>query len=462
MPLPTSRKNRSCSRPNGQHRRLKVVLVIGVLAAFAIYQGIILFRVIRLRRSNPQTTSFIRQRSRELAEQGKALKFQIIWIPYGQISPHLVHGVVAEEDAEFWRHPGFDTRSTLRAIKTDWKARKIVKGASTLDQQLAKNLFFSRSKNPLRKVEEIIVALEMEIFLPKTRILEIYLNVIEWGDGIYGAEAAAQHYFQTSASSLNCEQAAFLTAIIPGPRGGFNPIEYPARVKTRADQIVKGIRRRHFEGLISFNFDDGYESAYKFGLPLLDKAGIKSTQYIITGSIGQSTFVTASQLLEMQAHGHEIGAQTRSHPHLSTLAEAEIADEVNGSLNDLRALRIHPTTFSYPYGDFNDRVISVVKAAGFQGARTANAGFNDGESQALLLNSQIVDSKTTLKSVKRAIDEADTGGYWLVLLLHGVDEDGNPTSVRHELLQEIVDYVTQKKAHVVTTSEGLAAMQLSP
>jgi peptidoglycan/xylan/chitin deacetylase (PgdA/CDA1 family) len=196
-------------------------------------------------------------------------------------------------------------------------------------------------------------------------------------------------------------------------------------------------------------------------LPLLDKAGIKSTQYIITGSIGQPTFVTASQLSEMQAHGHEIGAHTRSHPHLSTLAEAEIADEVNGSLNDLRALRIRPTTFSYPYGDFNDRVISVVKGAGFEGARTTEAGFNDADSQALLLRSQIVDSKATLRNVKAAIDEADAGGYWLVLLLYRVDED-NPTSVRHELLQEIVEYVTQKKVHVVTTSEGLAAMQLSP
>jgi monofunctional glycosyltransferase len=423
---------------------------------------VILFRVIRLRRSNPATTSFIRQRSRELTAQGKTLQFQIIWIPYNRISPHLLHGVVAEEDPRFWTHPGFDARSILRALKTDWRARKIVKGASTLDQQLAKNLFFSRSKNPLRKVEEIIVALEMEIFLPKTRILEIYLNVIEWGDGIYGAEAAAQHYFQISASSLNFEQAAFLTAIIPGPRGGFNPLAYPARVKTRADEILKGIRRRHFEGLVSFNFDDGYESVYKFGLPVLDKAGIKSTQYIITGSIGQATFVTARQLLEMQAHGHEIGAHTRSHPPLSTLAEAEIADEINGSLNDLLALRIHPTTFSYPYGDFNDRVVSVVKVAGFQGARTTEAGFNDAESQALRLKCQIVDSKTILRNVKRAIDEADAGGYWLVLLFHRVDEDDNPTSVRHELLQETVDYVIQKKVHVVTTSEGLAAMQLSP
>jgi monofunctional biosynthetic peptidoglycan transglycosylase len=167
----------------------------------------------------------------------------MVWVPYDSISPQLRSTIVNEEDPRFWTHPGFDPKAIWRASKVDWKARRLLQGGSTLDQQLAKNLFFSPSKNPLRKVQEIIVAVEMETFLSKRRIIEIYLNVIEWGDGVYGVEAASQHYFGKSAGALNVEEVAYLTAIIPGPRGQYNPLQYPERVAIRANEIMKGFER---------------------------------------------------------------------------------------------------------------------------------------------------------------------------------------------------------------------------
>jgi len=214
-----------------------------LLAAFGAYQGMILFQVIGLRRQNPDITAFIKLRGQEVAARGKVFRPQMVWVPYDSISPDLCKAIVFEEDPRFLRHPGFDPKAIWRAAKIDWKARRLLQGGSTLDQQLAKNLFFSPVKNPLRKIQEIIVAMEMETFLSKRRIIEIYLNVIEWGDGIYGVEAASQHYFRTSASLLNVKQAAYLTAIIPGPRGQYNPLEYPQRVEIRAKEIVEDLER---------------------------------------------------------------------------------------------------------------------------------------------------------------------------------------------------------------------------
>jgi monofunctional glycosyltransferase len=237
-------RNRSKARPRRRTRLRTFAPVFGIfLAAIGAYQGVILFRVIRLRRRNPDITAFMDLRRQEVTSQGKVFRPQMVWVPYDSISPHLRSAIVTEEDPRFWRHPGFDPQAIWRAGKVDWKARRLLQGGSTLDQQLAKNLFFSPAKNPLRKVLEIIVAVEMETFLSKRRIIEIYLNVIEWGDGIYGVEAASQHYFGTSAASLNVEQAAYLTAIIPGPRGQYNPLEYPERVAIRANVIMKVLER---------------------------------------------------------------------------------------------------------------------------------------------------------------------------------------------------------------------------
>jgi monofunctional biosynthetic peptidoglycan transglycosylase len=225
------------SRPGSRLRTVSHIFCI-CLAALVAYQVDILAQVIRLRRRNPDITAFINLRRQDVTLRGGAFRPVMIWVPYDAISPQLRGTIVNEEDPQFWKHPGFDAHAIWRATKVDLKAGRLLQGASTIDQQLAKNLFLSPTKNPLRKVQEIIVAVEMERFLSKRRIIEIYLNVIEWGDGIYGVEAASEHYFGKSANLLDAEQAAYLVAILPGPRGQFDPVKYPERVATRVKEIM--------------------------------------------------------------------------------------------------------------------------------------------------------------------------------------------------------------------------------
>ena len=144
------------------------------------------------------------------------LKYQ--WVDYAKISNHLKRAVVASEDAKFKDHEGFDWEGIEKAYEKNIKKGKIVGGGSTISQQLAKNLFLSASRTPWRKGEEAIITVMLEKMLSKRRILEIYLNVIEWGNGVFGAEAAARHYFKTSASGLGKTQAAKLAAMVPNPR----------------------------------------------------------------------------------------------------------------------------------------------------------------------------------------------------------------------------------------------------
>ena len=234
-------------KPSADRRRgvrHKVVFALAIcFGVIGIYEGFILFQVLRLTRWNPATTAFIEKRSREAVGQGKVPRERMVWISSERISPNLLRAVISAEDPRFWVHGGVDVGAMWEALKEDWRARRLLRGGSTVDQQLAKNLFLSPSKNPLRKIQEIIVALEMERFLGKKRILEIYLNVIEWGDGIYGAEAAAEHYFNCSASSLTLRQAAYLAAIIPGPLGAYNPVKYPGRIQHRSWLIMRRVQQ---------------------------------------------------------------------------------------------------------------------------------------------------------------------------------------------------------------------------
>lgn len=208
-----------------------------VLAAAVAYHALILLRVFQLRASNPSTTAFIDARARESIERGAQPRREQIWVNYDQVSPHLVRAVIAAEDPWFNYHSGVDIISVKKAILRNWKEKRIVQGGSTIDQQLAKNLFLSASRNPLRKLHETLIALEMEQLLGKRRVMEIYLNVIEWGDGIYGAEAAARHYFNTSAATLDQQQAAFLAVILPNPLDGNTPDNQTERVRLRANAL---------------------------------------------------------------------------------------------------------------------------------------------------------------------------------------------------------------------------------
>ena len=140
------------------------------------------------------------------------------WVPLGRIAKVLQQAVVLAVDSEFYEHEGVDVEAMKKAAEVDWRRKKFAKGASTIPMQLARNLYLSPRKSLWRKWKELLIALKLERELPKERILEIYLNVAEWGNGIYGAEAAAQHYFGTSAAKLSRHEAAFLAAILPRPR----------------------------------------------------------------------------------------------------------------------------------------------------------------------------------------------------------------------------------------------------
>lgn len=223
-------------------RKWVKIALLSLVALMVLYHGWVLSRVIWYRSHNPEITALIDQRMKEARARGEEPKRVQTWVSFDRISPNLVRAVLAGEDSRFFDHAGFDWEEIRIAMEKDWNEGKFSRGASTISQQLAKNLFLSTSKNPLRKLHEALITKEMEWILGKRRILEIYLNVIEWGDGIYGAEAASRNYFNTSAASLGAEQAAYLSAIIPSPNGAFNPAKHRPRVERRRGLIVRLMR----------------------------------------------------------------------------------------------------------------------------------------------------------------------------------------------------------------------------
>ena len=188
--------------------------------------------------TNPSTTAFMDLRAREARAARKTPRHDHRWIAYRRISPALTRAVLVAEDAAFWQHDGVDYDELTKSIELDWARGQLTRGASTITQQLAKNLYLSPSRNPLRKLRELIIARRLEAALTKTRILELYLNVIEFGDGIYGVEAASQVYFQRSAASLDAVQSALLAGSIINPRV-LNPGKPTPRL-TRRQQMILG------------------------------------------------------------------------------------------------------------------------------------------------------------------------------------------------------------------------------
>jgi len=166
----------------------------------------------------PTETRFMQIRLAELRQKNPEAKLSYQWVPYAQISPHLKRAIIASEDAHFASHDGFDWQGIQVAMKKNAKKGRFVAGGSTISQQLAKNLFLSPKRSLLRKGEEAIITLMLETFWDKERILEVYLNVIEWGNGVFGAEAAARHHYRSSAKNLSPWQAARLAAMVPNPR----------------------------------------------------------------------------------------------------------------------------------------------------------------------------------------------------------------------------------------------------
>jgi monofunctional biosynthetic peptidoglycan transglycosylase len=167
---------------------------------------------------NPSSTSFMREQQAALREKNPKAVMRHQWVPYARISNNLKRAVIASEDANFSEHDGVDWEAMQKAYEKNTKKRKVVGGASTITQQLAKNMFLSGSRSYVRKAQELVIAYMLETMMSKERIFEIYLNVVELGSGVFGAEAAARHYFHTSAARLSVPQAARLAVMLPNPR----------------------------------------------------------------------------------------------------------------------------------------------------------------------------------------------------------------------------------------------------
>lgn len=219
----------------------------GLLAAPAIvvtilsYSYLTLPDVRPLRTETPSTTAFMALRSADARDRRARARRLQVWLPYNRISDQLKRAVLVAEDSAFWQHEGVDFEQIQKSMEINWAKGKFARGGSTITQQLAKNLYLSPSKNPLRKFRELLIARRLEAELSKRRILELYLNLIEWGDGIYGAEAAARTYFRRSASSLSAPQAALLAGAIINPRL-HSPAHPDARLVSRQRLILRRMR----------------------------------------------------------------------------------------------------------------------------------------------------------------------------------------------------------------------------
>jgi monofunctional biosynthetic peptidoglycan transglycosylase len=225
--------------------RVKAFLII----ALCLPVGAILFfwllkmpDVSALRATNPTVTALMEARQAQAETQGRTIRRHWTWVPLSRISPYLRQAVVAGEDASFFTHEGFDWEGIKDAALYNLEAGKLKRGGSTITQQLAKNLYLSSERSLLRKVREALITRSLEHHLTKERILELYLNIAEWGHGIYGAEAAARHHFKKSSRDLTADEAAWLAASLPSPRR-YDPIRKTTFLTRRHDRILKWITR---------------------------------------------------------------------------------------------------------------------------------------------------------------------------------------------------------------------------
>ena len=193
-------------------------LLVGLLGLLLLYQLWLFGWVLWWIQANPDTTRFMAIRLGELQARDPGAQLKKQWVAYGKISNHLKRALIVSEDDLFVHHEGFDWDGMQKAIEKNSRRGKVVAGGSTISQQLAKNLFLTPSKTPWRKAQEALITLMIEALWSKQRIFEVYLNVIEWGNGVFGAEAAARHYYGIGAAQLSAEQAARLAAMVPSPR----------------------------------------------------------------------------------------------------------------------------------------------------------------------------------------------------------------------------------------------------
>jgi monofunctional biosynthetic peptidoglycan transglycosylase len=217
-------------------RGVLVLLAAGFAAAAYIYLTLPDVRVLRTK--NPTATAFMELRTRQARAKGLPSQHDQRWIPYSRISANLKRAVIVTEDSAFWKHEGVDYEQLRESMELNWERGEFARGASTITQQLAKNLYLSPSKNPLRKLRELLITRRLEVELSKQRILEIYLNVIEWGNGVWGAEAAARRYFRKSAAELTATESALLAGAIANPHI-MDPARPTARLRRRQQMIMR-------------------------------------------------------------------------------------------------------------------------------------------------------------------------------------------------------------------------------
>ncbi|MGK2859714.1 MAG: monofunctional biosynthetic peptidoglycan transglycosylase [Thermoanaerobaculia bacterium] len=239
------------SGPPPRRRGLVRRIAIGLLAALLLFLAIEWLRfpdVAKLRKENPKTTAFMELRRKQLRSEGKSDELKHRWVPYERISPNLRRAVIVSEDSAFYEHEGIDVEELKKSMETNLEKGKLARGGSTITQQLAKNLYLSPSKNPYRKVRELLITRALERELTKKRIFEIYLNVVEYGEQVYGAEAAARFYFNKPALALSPSEAALLAGCLPNPRK-MNPGAPNKRLRARQRIILSRMNRwgRYFE-----------------------------------------------------------------------------------------------------------------------------------------------------------------------------------------------------------------------
>lgn len=221
-----------------------IVYTLGILI-FLQYLALPNNSLQSLRKLNPKKTALMKQREAETLSNDKQFVIAQNWVPISKISKNLVNAVVVSEDGMFFEHEGVDWYELEESIKRNIEKGKAARGGSTISQQLAKNLYLSTSKDPIRKFKELVITLRMERVLSKRRILEIYLNVIEWGNGVFGAEAAARKYFGKSASQLSREEAAMMASVIPNPRK-YQPNVMSQFVARRSSVILSRMSARGY------------------------------------------------------------------------------------------------------------------------------------------------------------------------------------------------------------------------
>ena len=224
---------------------LVAFLTIVVVSALAFFTSVSLPPVDSLTHTRPRHTSLMRARAAEAKRQGRRAVIDQRWVAYDHISPTLRRAVLIAEDDAFFSHDGLDWNEMKAAARANWAKGRIVRGGSTITQQLAKNLYLGEERSIIRKLREIVIARRMEEALSKRRIFELYLNLIEWGDGVYGAEAAARRYFGVSAHDLSPRQSALLAAVIINPRR-YSPVHPQRRIERRMKKILGRMWRRGF------------------------------------------------------------------------------------------------------------------------------------------------------------------------------------------------------------------------